>query len=219
MVLTTSRMGLAQLERIPAQGNGPRFFRWKEALLQAQDEMMLPDSPGAEMFRVRIWLHCKHALKGKGVLEPPSPSIPTVLPSGWLLRLFASKSEAKCPATTLVDIATIFVVHDTGRIPVFVAVGPCTLTGSPVTVNEKIAAIIPLHQHGQMADMSTFLDLAVVRELNALEDASHVHGTWSPLPLTLISSMTTGTQAAGVTWVVSSSMGAATSRAWMSPIS
>jgi DegT/DnrJ/EryC1/StrS aminotransferase family len=212
-------MGLAQLERIRSQGNGPRFFRWKGAFLQAQDEMMLPDSPGAELFRVRLWLHCKHALKGKGVLESPSPSIPTVLLSGWLLRLLASKSDVKCPVTALADIATTFVVHETGRILVFVAVGPCTLTVGLGMVNGRIAAIILLHQHGQMADMSAFLDLAGVRELNALEDASHVHGTWSPLPLTLISSMTTGTQAAGVTWVVSSSMGAATSRAWMSPIS
>ncbi len=49
-------------------------------------------------------------------------------------------------------------------------------TAAQAAITEKTAAIVPVHVHGQMADMLPLLDLADTYGLSVVEDAAQAHG-------------------------------------------
>jgi len=93
------------------------------------------------------------------------------------LRIEAGR-EVLVPALTF--ISTAYAASDAGLVPVFVDVDPQTLTIDPravqAAVTNKTAAIVPVHVHGQMADMLALLDLADAYGLYVVEDAAQAHG-------------------------------------------
>lgn len=64
--------------------------------------------------------------------------------------------------------------------PVFVDVTPDTLTMDPALLERAITprtrAILPVHIHGQMADMDPILEIARKHNLPVVEDAAQAHG-------------------------------------------
>jgi len=77
-------------------------------------------------------------------------------------------------------VATAAAIHYTGARPVFVDVDPQTLTMDPALIEGKITertrAIIPVHLHGQMADMDPIMEIAGRHGLLVIEDAAQAHG-------------------------------------------
>ena len=92
------------------------------------------------------------------------------------LRIEAGR-EVLVPALTF--ISTAYAVSDAGLVPVFVDVDPQTLTIDPraaqAAMTKKTAAVVPVHLHGQMADMLPLLDLADIYGLYVVEDAAQAH--------------------------------------------
>ncbi len=86
--------------------------------------------------------------------------------------------EVLVPVPTF--ISTAYAISDAGLVPVFVDVDPQTLTIHPraaqAAVTKKTAVIVPVHLHGQMADMLPLLDLADTYGLYVVEDAAQAHG-------------------------------------------
>jgi dTDP-4-amino-4,6-dideoxygalactose transaminase len=77
-------------------------------------------------------------------------------------------------------VATVAAIDYTGARAVFVDVDPTTLTMDPRQVEraitERTKAILPVHLHGQPADMDPLLDLARRKNLVLIEDAAQAHG-------------------------------------------
>ena len=77
-------------------------------------------------------------------------------------------------------VATVAAVYYTGATPVFVDVHPDSLTLDPdlleAAVTPRTKAILPVHLHGQAADMDPILDAARRHNLAVIEDASQAHG-------------------------------------------
>lgn len=77
--------------------------------------------------------------------------------------------------------ATVSPVLALGADPVFVDVEDDTFTIDPdaladaIRESENAAAVIPVHVHGLMADMSAIQDVAAPRDLFVLEDACQAH--------------------------------------------
>jgi dTDP-4-amino-4,6-dideoxygalactose transaminase len=164
---------------IPAQGNGRRFVQRKRRLLMALDEVIE-----------------RGIASGKYVQGPYVAALEKLIAERWkvaaavavnsgssALRLafealqLEAGSEVLVPALTF--ISTAFAVSDAGLVPVFVDVDPQTLTMDPqaaqAAITEKTVAMVPVHLHGQMADMFPLLDLADTYGLFVVEDAAQAH--------------------------------------------
>ncbi|MFC3205708.1 DegT/DnrJ/EryC1/StrS family aminotransferase [Aquamicrobium soli] len=77
-------------------------------------------------------------------------------------------------------VATVAAILYTGATPVFVDVDPATWTMDPTRIAEKVTgrtkAVVPVHLHGRLADM-TFICAAARRfDLVVIEDAAQAHG-------------------------------------------
>jgi dTDP-4-amino-4,6-dideoxygalactose transaminase len=77
-------------------------------------------------------------------------------------------------------VATVAAIDYTGARPVFVDVDPETLTMDPgqveAAVTERTRVILPVHLHGQPADLDPILDIARRHRLKVIEDAAQAHG-------------------------------------------
>jgi dTDP-4-amino-4,6-dideoxygalactose transaminase len=77
-------------------------------------------------------------------------------------------------------VATVAAIHYAGARPVFVDVEPGTLTMDPSRLEAALTpatkAVIPVHLHGQCADMDPILEIARARGLIVIEDAAQAHG-------------------------------------------
>lgn len=81
------------------------------------------------------------------------------------------------PATFM---ATAEAITYCGAKPVFVDIDPQTYTLDPALIEAAITprtrAIIPVHLHGQTADMDPIMEIARARKLFVIEDACQAHG-------------------------------------------
>ena len=77
-------------------------------------------------------------------------------------------------------VATVAAILYSGATPVFVDVDPETWTMDPNLVEAAITprtrAIMPVHLHGRLADMSALVDIARRHGLVVIEDAAQAHG-------------------------------------------
>jgi dTDP-4-amino-4,6-dideoxygalactose transaminase len=77
-------------------------------------------------------------------------------------------------------VATVAAIHYAGARPVFVDVEPGTLTMDASRLEAALTpatkAVIPVHLHGQCADMDPILQIARARGLTVIEDAAQAHG-------------------------------------------
>src|SRR5258708_1605887 len=183
----------ATLPVIPAQGHGRRFFQRKRRMLAAL----------ADVIEQGI-------TSGKYTQGPRVAALEELMEERWhvaaaiavnsgssALRLacealcLEAGREVLVPALTF--ISTAYAVSDAGLMPVFVDVDPQTLTMDPsaaqAAMTRKTSAMLPVHLHGQMADMFPLLDLADTYGLYVVEDAAQAHGatysssrgsTWYP---------------------------------------
>lgn len=77
-------------------------------------------------------------------------------------------------------VATVAAIVYTGARPVFVDIDPRTLTMDPAAIEAAITprtkAILPVHLHGQPADMDPICEIAGRHRLIVIEDACQAHG-------------------------------------------
>jgi dTDP-4-amino-4,6-dideoxygalactose transaminase/acetyltransferase-like isoleucine patch superfamily enzyme len=77
-------------------------------------------------------------------------------------------------------VATVAAIVYTGARPVFVDIDPRTLTMDPSRIEAAITprtkAILPVHLHGQPADMDPICEIARLHNLVVIEDACQAHG-------------------------------------------
>jgi dTDP-4-amino-4,6-dideoxygalactose transaminase len=77
-------------------------------------------------------------------------------------------------------VATVAAILYTGATPILVDVDPVTLTAAAERVKTAITprtkAIVPVHLHGQPADMNPILEIARQRDILIIEDACQAHG-------------------------------------------
>lgn len=78
------------------------------------------------------------------------------------------------------SVATVAAIELAGARPVPVDVDPDWLTMDPgripAALTAKTRAILPVHLHGQPADLGPILDLAARHNLPVIEDCAHAHG-------------------------------------------
>ena len=81
------------------------------------------------------------------------------------------------PMTFVATVAAIVYANAT---PVFVDVDPATWTMDPTKIEAAITprtkAIVPVHLHGRLADMTAIRRIAEARGLMVIEDAAQAHG-------------------------------------------
>jgi dTDP-4-amino-4,6-dideoxygalactose transaminase len=81
---------------------------------------------------------------------------------------------------SLTFVATAAAILYTGATPVFVDVDPVRWTMDARRIEDAITrrtkAIVPVHLHGQMADMSSIMEIARRYGLLVIEDAAQAHG-------------------------------------------
>lgn len=77
-------------------------------------------------------------------------------------------------------VATVAAILYAGATPVFVDIDPGTWTLDPAgveaAVTSKTRAIVPVHLHGRIADMSAICGIARAHGLRVVEDAAQAHG-------------------------------------------
>jgi len=77
-------------------------------------------------------------------------------------------------------VATVAAIDYTGARPVFVDVDPRTLNMDAsrleAVITERTKALLPVHLHGQPADLDAILDVARRHNLVVIEDAAQAHG-------------------------------------------
>lgn len=77
-------------------------------------------------------------------------------------------------------VATVAAIQYTGAKPVLVDIDPRTLNMDPAGLEKAITpqtrAIMPVHLHGQTAEMDPILDIARKHGLLVIEDAAQAHG-------------------------------------------
>jgi dTDP-4-amino-4,6-dideoxygalactose transaminase len=82
--------------------------------------------------------------------------------------------------TPFTFMATVSAIDYCGARPVFVDIDPRSLNIDPARIEAAITprtkAILPVHLHGQMADMDPILEIARRRGLVVIEDAAQSHG-------------------------------------------
>ena len=78
-------------------------------------------------------------------------------------------------------VATVAAIDYTGARPVFVDVDPATLTMDAgqveAAITDRTRAILPVHLHGQAADLDPILEIARRRGLRVVEDAAQAHAS------------------------------------------
>ena len=175
---TTSNAAIVNL--IPAQGHGRRFVERKRPMLAALEAVIERGVTSGKY----VQGSCVAALEER-IEERWNVSAGIAVNSGSsALRLAfeALRIEAgrEVLVPTLTFISTAYAVSDAGLVPVFVDVDPQTLTIDPRAVQaamtKKAAAVVPVHLHGQMAEMLSLLDLADTYGLFVVEDAAQAHG-------------------------------------------
>jgi dTDP-4-amino-4,6-dideoxygalactose transaminase len=82
--------------------------------------------------------------------------------------------------TPFTFVATIAAIEYTGARPVLVDIDPRTFTIDPAhieaAITSKTKAIVPVHLHGQPADMRPVLQIAQAKGIPVIEDAAQAHG-------------------------------------------
>lgn len=168
------------LSVIPAQGHGRRFLARKRRMFAALEAVI----ERGVTTGTYVQGACVATLEER-IEEQWNVSAAIAVNSGSsalrlafeALRIEAGR-EVIVPALTF--ISTAYAASDAGLVPVFVDVDPQTLTIDPfaaqAAITEKTAAIVPVHVHGQMADMLPLLDLADTYGLSVVEDAAQAHG-------------------------------------------
>jgi dTDP-4-amino-4,6-dideoxygalactose transaminase len=77
-------------------------------------------------------------------------------------------------------VATVAAIEYTGARPVFVDIDPATFNMDPAAlenaITERTKAIIPVHLHGQPAEMDPIVQIAQRHGLTVIEDAAQAHG-------------------------------------------
>jgi len=77
-------------------------------------------------------------------------------------------------------VATVAAIQYTGARPVFVDIDPRTFNMDPTliesAVTDRTKAIMPVHLHGQPAEMDPILEVAQRHRLVVVEDAAQAHG-------------------------------------------
>jgi dTDP-4-amino-4,6-dideoxygalactose transaminase len=77
-------------------------------------------------------------------------------------------------------VATVAAIRYAGARPVFVDIDPVTWTMDPAQLEQAITprtkAIIPVHLHGRLADMTAIMEIANRRGVPVIEDAAQAHG-------------------------------------------
>jgi dTDP-4-amino-4,6-dideoxygalactose transaminase len=77
-------------------------------------------------------------------------------------------------------VATVSAIHYAGATPVFVDIDPKTFNMDPAALEAAITprtrAILPVHLHGQTAEMDPILAIARKHGLVVIEDAAQAHG-------------------------------------------
>ena len=77
-------------------------------------------------------------------------------------------------------VATVAAIEYAGAKPVLVDIDPKTYNMDPAgleaAITSRTRAIIPVHLHGQMAEMDPILEIARRRNLIVIEDACQAHG-------------------------------------------
>jgi dTDP-4-amino-4,6-dideoxygalactose transaminase len=77
-------------------------------------------------------------------------------------------------------VATVAAVDYAGARPVFVDVDPTTLNMDvskvEAAISDRTKAILPVHLHGQPADLEPILEIARRHDLVVIEDAAQAHG-------------------------------------------
>ena len=180
MLHIPSVSGRSTLQRIPAQGNGRRFVRRKEQILAAMGEVIDagvttgkyvqgPRVAALEQLIAKTW-HVPAAIAVNSGTSALRLSLEA-------LHLQAG-GEVLVPALTF--ISTAYAISAAGLVPVFVDIDPQTLTLDPVAAHDAITtqtvAMVPVHLHGQMAEMLPLLHLADTYGLSVIEDCAQAHG-------------------------------------------
>ncbi|MFL5667657.1 MAG: DegT/DnrJ/EryC1/StrS family aminotransferase [Ktedonobacteraceae bacterium] len=165
---------------IPAQGNGRRFVQRKRRLLMALDEVIERGITSGKYVQGQYVAALEKLIEERWhvaaavAVNSGSSALRLALEA---LQLEAG-SEVLVPALTF--ISTAYAASDAGLVPVFVDVDPQTFTMEPkaaeAAITEKTVAMVPVHMHGQMADMFPLLDLADTYGLYVVEDAAQAHG-------------------------------------------
>lgn len=88
--------------------------------------------------------------------------------------------ECVLPANTFV--ATAEAVHRTGATPVLVDIDPATylmdIKAAAASMNERTAAVLPVHLYGQLVDVTTLREEAHRHGAIVVEDAAQAHGAF-----------------------------------------
>jgi dTDP-4-amino-4,6-dideoxygalactose transaminase len=176
----STRSDAATLNLIPAQGHGRRFLERKRCMLAALEAVIERGITSGNSVQGT----CVTTLEER-IEERWNVSAAIAVNSGSSALRLAFESlrieagrEVLVPALTF--ISTAYAVSDAGLVPVFVDVDPQTLTIDPMAaqaaMTKRTAAMVPVHLHGQMAEMLTLLDLADTNGLYVVEDAAQAHG-------------------------------------------
>lgn len=168
------------MQTIPAQGNGRRLFRRKSEILAVLEDVIDAGVSTGKYVQGRYVSALEKRIEeqwGVGAAIAANSGSAALRLAFEVLDIPAGQ-EVIVPALTFVS--TAYAVSDADLIPVFVDVDPQTLTIDPAAVqaaiSEKTAAIVPVHLHGQMADMLPLLNLAECSGLFMVEDAAQAHG-------------------------------------------
>lgn len=165
---------------IPAQGHGRRFLRRKRLLLAVLADVIEGGATNGEYSQGQHVAALERLIEERwqvGTAVATSSGSAALRLALEALRLEPGR-EVIVPALTF--ISTAYAVSDAGLVPVFVDIDPETLTLDPdaaqAAVTGNTAALLPVHLHGQMADMLPLLDLADTDSLFVIEDAAQAHG-------------------------------------------
>ena len=168
------------LQRIPAQGNGRRLLRRKAQVLAAMGEVIDagvatgkyvqgPRVAALEQLMANRWQVPAAVAVNSGTSALHLSLEALDLPAG---------GEVLVPAVSF--ISTAYAISAAGLVPVFVDVDPQTWIMDPAAAHAAITrqtvALVPVHLHGQMAEMSPLLALAESCGLAVIEDCAQAHG-------------------------------------------
>ena len=180
MLRKSTSSDTAVMNIIPAQGHGRRFLERKRRMLAALEAVIERGITTGKYVQGSCVATLEERIEERWnvaaaiAVNSGSSALRLAFES---LRIEAGR-EVLVPALTF--ISTAYAVSDAGLVPVFVDVDPQTLTIDPMAaqaaMTEKTAAIVPVHLHGQMADMLPLLDLADNYGLYVIEDAAQAHG-------------------------------------------
>ena len=178
---SSSSLATSTTERvIPASGHGRRFLRRKRLLLAVLADVIEGGATSGKHTQGQHVAALERLIEERwqvGAAVATSSGSTALRLALEALRLEPGR-EVIVPALTF--ISTAYAVSDAGLVPVFVDVDPQTLTLNPdaaqAAVTRNTAALLPIHLHGQMADMLPLLDLADTCNLFVIEDAAQAHG-------------------------------------------